>query len=117
MNGRLAGADRSLNAPLHAGRQDEWQDWLVDERETHEDALAAREDLNRQRSLFAKAWNVLNDRERHIVRVRRLMDEPVTLEDLALQYGISRERVRQVEMRAMQKLQKAVRERAISMAA
>jgi len=117
MNGRMAGPDRSLNLSLYADTQDEWQDWLVDENATQEDALATREDLNRQRSLFANAWKVLNDRERHIVCVRHLTDEPVSLEDLALHYGISRERVRQVEMRAMQKLQKAARQQAIPMAA
>jgi len=76
-----------------------------------------REDVNRQRSLLANAWKVLNDRERHIICERRLKDEPASLEDLALHYGISRERVRQIEMRAMQKLQKAARQQAIPMAA
>jgi RNA polymerase sigma-32 factor len=109
MNRRLAGADHSLNAPLRADSEGEWQDWLVDENENQEDALAEREEMGNRRDLLSQAMTTLNDRERHILSERRLRDEPLTLEDLSQQYGISRERVRQIEVRAFEKLQKSMK--------
>ena len=109
MNRRLAGADHSLNAPLRADSDGEWQDWLVDETENQEDALAEREELGNRRDLLSQAMTTLNDRERHILSERRLRDDPLTLEDLSQKYGISRERVRQIEVRAFEKLQKSMK--------
>ncbi len=113
MNRRLGSPDHSLNAPLRADSEGEWQDWLVDEEDTAEIKLAEREELGKRRSLLAKAMETLNERERHILSERRLRDNPTTLEDLSQHYGISRERVRQIEVRAFEKLQKAIRNAAI----
>jgi RNA polymerase sigma-32 factor len=113
MNRRLASPDHSLNAPLRADSEGEWQDWLVDDSETQEAALADREELGKRRLLLRNAMKHLNDRERRILTARRLRDNPTTLEDLSQEYGISRERVRQIEVRAFEKLQKAVRNAAI----
>jgi RNA polymerase sigma-32 factor len=114
MNRRLSSPDHSLNAPL---RQDndggEWQDWLVDESDNQEIRLAESEELGRRKTLLNDAMTGLNDRERRILTARRLQDEPVTLEDLSQEYGISRERVRQIEVRAFEKLQKSIRNAAI----
>ncbi len=109
MNRRLASPDHSLNAPLRADSDGEWQDWLVDEGEDQETELAEREELTKRRGLLKNAMTTLNDRERRILQARRLRDNPITLEDLSQEYGISRERVRQIEVRAFEKLQKAVR--------
>jgi RNA polymerase sigma-32 factor len=109
MNRRLASPDHSLNAPLRAEGEGEWQDWLVDERDDQETALADREELGKRRMLLSKAMGALNERERHILTERRLREEPTTLEDLSQQYNISRERVRQIEVRAFEKLQKAIK--------
>jgi RNA polymerase sigma-32 factor len=109
MNRRLAAPDHSLNAPLRQDGDGEWQDWLVDEAETQESAIAEREELSGRKSLLAEALKVLNKRERHIIDERRLKDNPATLEDLSQQYNISRERVRQIEVRAFEKLQKAMK--------
>ena len=108
MNRRLASPDHSLNAPVRADSEGEWQDWLVDEQETQESELADREDIGNRRMLLGEALKTLNERERHILIERRLKDNPTTLEDLSQQYGISRERVRQIEVRAFEKLQKAM---------
>jgi RNA polymerase sigma-32 factor len=113
MNRRLAAPDHSLNAPLKIDGDGEWQDWLVDETETQEIALAERQELNKRRNLLGQAMKSLNQRERHILTERRLKDEPTTLEDLSKEYGISRERVRQIEVRAFEKLQKAIRNAAM----
>ncbi len=113
MNRRLASPDHSLNAPLRADSEGEWQDWLIDENENQEIRLADREELSKRRELLKNAMKHLNDRERHILAERRLRDNPTTLEDLSQQYGISRERVRQIEVRAFEKLQKAIRNAAI----
>ncbi|MEQ8968685.1 MAG: RNA polymerase sigma factor RpoH [Azospirillaceae bacterium] len=113
MNRRLASPDHSLNAPLRQDGEGEWQDWLVDEHQSHEIALADQEELGKRRALLKEAMAQLNERERHILTERRLRDEPTTLEDLSQEYGISRERVRQIEVRAFEKLQKAIRNRAI----
>jgi RNA polymerase sigma-32 factor len=115
MNRRLAGSDNSLNAPLRAdGDGDsEWQDWLEDESESQEELLAESEELSLRRDMLKEAMETLNDRERHILTERRLKDDPKTLEDLSQEYGISRERVRQIEVRAFEKLQRAMRNKAI----
>lgn len=109
MNRRLASPDHSLNAPVRADSEGEWQDWLVDEQETQESELAEREDMTNRRALLGEALKTLNERERHILIERRLKDEPTTLEELSQQYGISRERVRQIEVRAFEKLQKSMK--------
>ena len=113
MNRRLAAPDHSLNAPLRIDGDGEWQDWLVDDSEDQETLLAESEELGKRRQLLANAMKTLNDRERHILQERRLKDSPTTLEDLSQEYGISRERVRQIEVRAFEKLQKAIRNAAI----
>ncbi|MGK9170261.1 RNA polymerase sigma factor RpoH [Inquilinus limosus] len=113
MNRRLAAPDHSLNAPLRVDGEGEWQDWLVDERESQEITLADRQELGKRRQLLKDAMAHLNDRERRILSERRLRDEPTTLEDLSQEYGISRERVRQIEVRAFEKLQKAIRNAAV----
>jgi len=109
MNRRLASPDHSLNAPVRLDGEGEWQDWLVDERDDQETELAEREEMVKRRSLLGFALKGLNQRERHILTERRLRDNPVTLEDLSQHYGISRERVRQIEVRAFEKLQKAMK--------
>jgi RNA polymerase sigma-32 factor len=113
MNRRLASPDHSLNAPLRSDSEGEWQDWLVDETESQETMLGERQELGLRRDLLEKAMTHLNERERHILGERRLKDNPTTLEDLSQQYGISRERVRQIEVRAFEKLQKAIKAAAI----
>ena len=109
MNRRLSSTDHSLNAPVRADGEGEWQDWLVDEHDDQEIELGEREELGRRRKLLSQALSSLNDRERHILTQRRLKEEPVTLEDLSQHYGISRERVRQIEVRAFEKLQKSIK--------
>src|ERR1700742_3537901 len=108
MNRRLGG-DASLNAPIREdGDSGEWQDWLVDDSESQETVMAAHEELDNRRQALSSALSVLNDRERRIFEARRLADDPITLEDLAAEFGVSRERVRQIEVRAFEKVQKAV---------
>src|SRR6202171_6726609 len=107
MNRRLAAPDHSLNAPVRQDSEGEWQDWLVDESETQETAIADREELTGRKALLTGALKSLNERERHILIERRLKDNPTTLEDLSQQYNISRERVRQIEARSFEKLQNA----------
>ena len=113
MNRRMAGPDNSLNAPLRADSEGEWQDWLVDDSDNQETLLADQEEMEERRRMLAEALSVLNERERKIIAARRLQEEPVTLEELSQEYGISRERVRQIEVRAFEKLQKAIRSAAI----
>lgn len=113
MNRRLAGGDHSLNAPLRADSEGEWQDWLVDHSESQESLLGEQEELTQRQELLADAMKGLNKRERHILTERRLRDEPMTLEDLSQVYNISRERVRQIEVRAFEKLQKSMKNAAI----
>jgi RNA polymerase sigma-32 factor len=108
MNRRLAAPDNSLNAPLRTDGEGEWQDWLVDDTESQEEAMAEHEELTGRKALLANALKTLNDRERHILIERRLKDNPTTLEELSQQYDISRERVRQIEVRAFEKLQKSM---------
>jgi RNA polymerase sigma-32 factor len=111
MNRRLSG-DTSLNAPIREeGDSGEWQDWLVDDHDSQEKVLAENEEFATRRKALSEALSVLNDRERRIFEARRLADEPVTLEELADEFGVSRERVRQIEVRAFEKVQKAVRTR------
>jgi RNA polymerase sigma-32 factor len=118
MNRRLAAPDHSLNAPLRndAEGDTEWQDWLVDEHQNQEMMVAERQEIDQRRALLEEAMKSLNEREAHILTERRLKDEPQTLEDLSREYGISRERVRQIEVRAFEKLQKAMRSAAAAQA-
>src|SRR6476661_4558259 len=110
MNRRLAGGDASLNSPMRADSESEWQDWLVDDKTpSQETVVADTQEKNLRMGLLEEAMTELTDRERHILTERRLKDDPTTLEDLATQYGVSRERVRQIEVRAFEKLQKAMR--------
>ena len=116
MNRRLGG-DVSLNAPIREdGDSGEWQDWLVDEVSDQETRLADSEESDNRRKALGEALSVLNERERRIFEARRLADDPITLEQLAEEFGVSRERVRQIEVRAYEKVQKAVRHRVAAMA-
>jgi len=109
MNRRLSGGDASLNAPIAAEGESEWQDWLADDtQESQETVLADKEEYGARMTLLETAMAELSERERHIIQERRLKDEPATLEDLSKEYGVSRERVRQIEVRAFEKLQKAM---------
>ena len=115
MNRRLAGGDASLNSPMRADSESEWQDWLVDDQTPSQETVVADAQESRQRmGLLQEAMVELTDRERHILTERRLKDEPTTLEELAGQYGVSRERVRQIEVRAFEKIQKTMRAAAIA---
>jgi len=115
MNRRLGG-DASLNAPIREdGDSGEWQDWLADDSESQETVMAAHEELDNRRKALSSALGVLNDRERRIFEARRLADDPVTLEELAEEFGVSRERVRQIEVRAFEKVQKAVKNKVSAM--
>jgi RNA polymerase sigma-32 factor len=111
MNRRLSGGDASLNATVgseEGGSQ--WQDWLEDEDSDQAETYAEQDELQTRRALLVQAMSVLNDREKDILVQRRLTDEPVTLEDLSESYGVSRERIRQIEVRAFEKLQNRMRE-------
>ncbi|WP_029605601.1 RNA polymerase sigma factor RpoH [Kozakia baliensis] len=108
MNQRLSSPDHSLNAPLRADSEGEWQDWLVDDNENQEVTFGEAEEFSGRKALLSEALKTLNDRERHILSERRLKDEPATLEELSHQYNVSRERVRQIEARAFEKVQKAM---------
>ncbi|WP_046022243.1 RNA polymerase sigma factor RpoH [Magnetospira sp. QH-2] len=114
MNRRMASQDHSLNAAVREEGDGEWQDWLVDDTEDQETSLGKREELDERRQLLTQAMTGLNERERHIFEERRLQEAPSTLEDLSKLYGISRERVRQIEVRAFEKVQKAVHNAAVS---
>ncbi len=108
MNRRLGG-DSSLNAPVRADAEaGEWQDWLVGDAPSQEDQLAETQELDQRRGYLTNALSSLNDRERRIFEARRLSDSPITLEDLSTEFGVSRERIRQIEVRAFEKVQKAV---------
>lgn len=109
MNRRLSSPDSSLNAPVRADTEGEWQDLLADEGESQEAMIGDREELTDRKALLATALKTLNERERHILIDRRLKDEATTLEDLSQRYRISRERVRQIEVRAFEKLQKSMK--------
>ena len=117
MNRRLGG-DVSLNSPIRDdGDSGEWQDWLVDDSSSQETRLAESEESDNRRKALGDALTVLNERERRIFEARRLADEPITLEELAEEFGVSRERVRQIEVRAFEKVQKAVKSRIAAMEA
>ena len=113
MNRRLSGGDSSLNAPMRADSESEWQDWLADDTLDQETRMAEAEEMGERHDLLANAMGELSERERDIIEARRLRDEPATLEDLSQKYGISRERVRQIEVRAFEKLQQEMK-RALS---
>ena len=113
MNRRLSG-DASLNAPIRAteGESGEWQDWLTDDSESQEEMLIEQDELENRRAMLAQSLSVLNDRERRIFEARRLSEDPLTLEQLSGEFDISRERVRQIEVRAFEKVQDAVKDAA-----
>jgi RNA polymerase sigma-32 factor len=114
MNRRLSGGDQSLNAPMRVDGDGEWQDWLVDDKQkSQETVVADQQELDVRRSMLIEAMDGLNDREKNIILERRLKENPATLEDLSKVYDISRERVRQIEVRAFEKLQKSMRNMAI----
>ena len=108
MNQRLAGPDHSLNAPIRGDLTGEWQDLVADTRDDQETELGDREELTLRQQMLANAMTGLNERERHILTERRLRDTPLTLEELSQHYGISRERVRQIEVRAFDKLRRSI---------
>jgi RNA polymerase sigma-32 factor len=115
MNRRLGG-DSSLNAPIRDdGESGEWMDWLVDNSPSQESLLADSEESDNRHKALIAALDVLNEREKRIFQARRLADDPITLEDLATEFGVSRERVRQIEVRAFEKVQKAVKNRVATM--
>lgn len=113
MNRRIAAQDHSLNAPLKIDGEGEWQDWLVDEAPDQETQVAENEELLQRRELLTNAMGDLNEREKHILTERRLKDSPTTLEDLSKVYDISRERVRQIEVRAFEKIQKNMQSKSL----
>jgi RNA polymerase sigma-32 factor len=117
MNRRLSG-DASLNAPIKAGEGEsgQWQDWLVDDHDSQEETLIEQDELDTRRAMLARAMGVLNERERRIFEARRLAEDPVTLEELSSEFDISRERVRQIEVRAFEKVQEAVQKYAAEQA-
>jgi len=112
MNRRLSGSDASLNATVGSDGDSttQWQDWLEDEDSDQAGDYEARDELDTRRALLAQAMSVLNDREKDVLMQRRLAEEPVTLEDLSASYGVSRERIRQIEVKAFEKLQVKMRE-------
>jgi RNA polymerase sigma-32 factor len=109
MNRRLSAPDSSLNAPLRSESESEWQDWLADDTMDQETRLAQSEEMGERHDLLSAALGELTDRERDILQARRLRDEPLTLEELSQKYSVSRERIRQIEVRAFEKLQKAMK--------
>ena len=109
MNRRLSGGDASLNAPLRSESESEWQDWLADDTADQETRLAEREEMGDRHELLVNAMKDLTERERDILEARRLRDDPATLEELSQKYGVSRERVRQIEVRAFEKLQRGMK--------
>ena len=108
MNRRMMGQEKSLNDPIKKGETDEWQDWLVDDGLDQELVISQRQEYNDKKELLDSAMNILNKREREIIKARRLSENPSTLEDLSKNYKISRERIRQIETKAFEKLQKAM---------
>ncbi len=108
MNRRMMGQEKSLNDPIKQGEGEEWQDWLVDEGMDQELSTLQNQELEEKRDLLKDAIEILNDREKEIINLRRLTDEPATLEELSKKYKISRERVRQIENKAFEKLQKSM---------
>jgi RNA polymerase sigma-32 factor len=109
MNRRLSAPDSSLNAPLRSESESEWQDWLPDETLDQETRLAETQEVDERKALLAAALGELPEREREIIQARRLQDDPATLEELSHKFGISRERVRQIEVRAFDRLQRSMK--------
>ena len=108
MNRRMMGQEKSLNDPIKSGETDEWQDWLVDESLDQELLISQRQEYDDKKELLKSAMEILNEREREIITARRLIETPLTLEDLSKKYQISRERIRQIETKAFEKLQKSM---------
>ena len=108
MNRRMMGQEKSLNDPIKSGEADEWQDWLVDEGMDQELIVAQKQEYEDKKELLNSAMKILNEREKEIIKARRLAESPVTLEDLSKKYKISRERIRQIESKAFEKLQKSM---------
>ena len=113
MNRRMMGGDQSLNAPMRQDGEAEWQDWLIDDSATQDIVVAENQELDHRRAMLETAIKGLSERERRILTERRLKDEPMTLEDLSKDFGVSRERVRQIEVRAFDKVQRAIRNMAM----
>ena len=116
MNQRMSGGDKSLNTPIggiaEADTTGEWQDWLEDDRQDQEAQFAETEEMSKRQQLMADSMSVLNEREVRIIEARRLSEPPLTLEELALEFNVSRERIRQIEVRAFEKLSEAILHRA-----
>jgi RNA polymerase sigma-32 factor len=108
MNRRMMGQEKSLNDPIKSGETDEWQDWLVDDTLDQELIVSQKQEYDDKKELLNSAMKILNDREKEIITARRLAEEPKTLEDLSKKYKISRERIRQIETKAFEKLQKSM---------
>ena len=108
MNNRLYGGDQSLNAKVSGETETEWQDMLVDQNEIQSDILEKKNEMSYRKKIFKKALEVLNEREKEILTLRKLRDKPLKLEELSIKFNISRERVRQIEEKALEKLQKQV---------
>ncbi len=108
MNRRMMGQEKSLNTPIKTGETDEWQDWLVDESLDQELLVSQKQEYDDKKELLDTAMNILNNREKEIIKARRLTESPKTLEELSKKYKISRERIRQIETRAFEKLQKSM---------
>ena len=108
MNRRMMGSEKSLNEPIKSGEKSEWQDWIVDKNLDQELLISQKQELDEKKSLLYEAMKVLNEREKKIIEERKLADEPKTLEELSKNYKISRERIRQIEIRAFEKLQKSM---------
>ena len=108
MNRRMMGHEKSLNDPIKAGENEEWQDWLVDDQMDQELAMSQKQEHEDKKDLLQEAIKILNDREREVIEARRLAENPKTLEELSKKYKISRERIRQIESKAFEKLQKSM---------
>ena len=108
MNRRMMGQEKSLNSPIKVGETDEWQDWLVDDSLDQELVMSQKQEFDDKKELLYSAINILNDREKEILEARRLTENPKTLEELSKKYKISRERIRQIETKAFEKLQKSM---------
>ena len=108
MNRRMMGQEKSLNSPIKSGETDEWQDWLIDESLDQELIISQRQEFNEKKELLENAMKILNEREKEIINARRLSENPLTLEELSKKYRISRERIRQIETKAFEKLQKSM---------
>ena len=104
----MMGQEKSLNAPIKTGEDDQWQDWLVDENLDQELLVSQKQEYDEKKELLHEAIKILNDREKEIIQERRLTDNPKTLEELSKKYKISRERIRQIETKAFEKLQKSM---------